>query len=42
LVFSEWMGQNYGVGYWLLALYALLLPFLLWRQPSPRFQARES
>lgn len=42
LVFSEWLGQDYGTGYWLLALYALIFPFLLWHQPSPRFQARES
>lgn len=42
LVFSEWLGQDYGMGYWLLALYALIFPFLLWCQPSPRFQARES
>ncbi|NLQ17114.1 MFS transporter [Marinomonas sp. M1K-6] len=40
LVFAEWTGQGYGAGYWLVALYALVLPFLLWRQPSPTFEAR--
>ena len=42
LVFAEWTGQSYGTGYWMVALYALILPFLLWRQPSPRFEARAS
>ncbi|WP_111637870.1 MFS transporter [Marinomonas shanghaiensis] len=42
LVFAEWTGQSYGAGYWMVALYALILPFLLWRQPSPRFEARAS
>lgn len=42
LVFAEWTGQSYGAGYWMVALYALVLPFLLWRQPSPRFEARAS
>jgi len=28
LVFREWMGQNYGVGYWLLAVVCLLLALL--------------
>lgn len=42
LVFSEWMGQSYSAGYWLLALYAALFPMLLWRQTSPTFESRES
>lgn len=42
LVFAEWTGLSYGAGYWMVALYALVLPFLLWRQPSPRFEARAS
>ncbi|WP_394180603.1 MFS transporter [Marinomonas posidonica] len=40
LVFSGWLGQDYGAGYWLVAIYAVFLPLLLWRQPSPTFEAR--
>ncbi len=40
LVFSGWLGQGYGAGYWLVAIYAVFLPLLLWRQPSPTFEAR--
>lgn len=42
LVFAQWTGHGYGAGYWMVALYALLLPFLLWRQPSPTFEVRAS
>lgn len=36
-VFCTWAGGNYGWGFWLITLYALLFPVLLWRQPSPAF-----
>jgi fucose permease len=42
LVFAQWTGHGYGAGYWMVALYAVLLPFLLWRQPSPTFELRAS
>lgn len=42
LVFAQWTGHGYGAGYWMVALYALLLPVFLWRQPSPTFEARAS
>ncbi|MBU2021345.1 MAG: MFS transporter [Gammaproteobacteria bacterium] len=42
LVFAQWTGHGYGAGYWMVALYALLLPLLLWRQPSPTFEVRAS
>lgn len=42
LVFAVWTGLDYGAGYWMVALYALCLPLLLWRQPSPTFEARVS
>lgn len=42
LVFAQWTGHGYGAGYCMVALYAVLLPFLLWRQPSPTFELRAS
>lgn len=42
LVFAQWTGNGYGAGYWMVALYALLLPLLLWRQTSPTFEVRAS
>ncbi|WP_137168836.1 sugar MFS transporter [Marinomonas sp. FW-1] len=42
LVFAQWTGHGYGAGYWLVALYAVLLPIFLWRQPSPTFEVRAS
>lgn len=42
LIFAQWTGGGYGAGYWIVALYALVLPFFLWRQPSPTFEARAS
>jgi fucose permease len=42
LVFVQWTGHGYGAGYWMVALYAVLLPVFLWRQPSPTFEARAS
>ena len=29
LVFAEWTGQSYGAGYWMVALYALVLPVFI-------------
>lgn len=43
LVFAQWAtGQTYGAGYWMIAIYALLLPLFLWKQPSPTFEVRAS
>lgn len=42
LIFAEWTGHGYGAGYWMVALYALILPLFLWKQPSPRFEARST
>ncbi|MFT2110451.1 MFS transporter [Marinomonas sp. 2405UD68-3] len=36
LIFGGWLGDSYGVGYWIIALYTLIFPFFLWRQPSPK------
>ncbi|NVK73835.1 MAG: MFS transporter [Oceanospirillaceae bacterium] len=41
LVFAQWAtGQTYGAGYWMIALYTLLLPVFLWKQASPTFEVR--
>ncbi|TBR42733.1 MFS transporter [Marinomonas agarivorans] len=38
LVFGGWLGGDYGTGYWLIALYTLIFPFVLWRSPSPTYR----
>ena len=38
LIFGGWLGDDYGMGYWLIALYTLIFPLLLWRQASPVYE----
>lgn len=38
-VFSMWSSGDFSIGFWLIACYAMLFPFLLARQISPRFES---
>lgn len=42
LIAGGWLGGNYGVGYWLIAVYTLIFPFVIWRLPSPKYNESNS
>jgi len=42
LIFGAWLTGTYGMGYWLIALYSLIFPFVLFRQKSPTFSRKEN
>lgn len=42
LVLSEFISDDYGTGFWLVAVYTLLFPLLLLKQNSPSFSTGES
>lgn len=39
LILGGTLGHDYGPGYWIIALYTLFFPFLLWRQSSPKLES---
>lgn len=42
LVAGGWLGGNYGVGYWLIAIYTLIFPLAILRLPSPKYNESNS
>ncbi|WP_191601729.1 MFS transporter [Marinomonas algicola] len=39
LILGGALGSDYSVGYWMIFLYSLIFPFLLWKQSSPKFES---
>jgi len=37
LIAGGYLGGDYGTGYWIIALYTLIFPFVIWFQPSPKY-----